>query len=536
MKRLSCFALAALLALSGCGKAPDVATNNQTSNKKIPTPLPPAQTETPTASPTPATFTPATQNPISPEDVPLLEQINRENIKVAAAVTPSVVRIIANRPIDPHLSLSHNGLLPFHFHFGPGGPLQSFQENDPVFGSGVIISKDGYLVTNNHVIEGAKDVQVQLQNKRTYPAKVVAADPSFDVAVLKIDASDLSALPWGDSDKVQVGEQVFAIGNPFDLEDSVSKGIVSAKGRNMENSSNYEDYIQTDAAINPGNSGGALVNIHGELIGLNAAIASTSRVNMGVAFAIPSNLVRYAVESLLKDGKLVRGYLGVKLPMTVDDGVIAQLGLDTVQGALLAGVQRDSPADQAKLRPVDFITAVDGHKVESEATLRLIVAQIPIGKEVAVDYIRDGTPQSTQLKIAEAPDPSQMEMPLNDENENVDLIPASSPSHQAAGNTVLSGIQVVDLPDKIRQKFSQDHFDLSGVIISDIAQGSPADERGLSRGDVIEVASTQRSSIQTITNAKDFLDITKTVKPSQSVVLLVHHGKTSSFVYLAPPK
>ncbi len=193
----------------------------------------------------------------------------------------------------------------------------------------MIISKDGYIVTNSHVLEDAKTVEVQLPDQRIFPARVVASDAPVDVAILKVDATDLPALPWGDSDKVQVGEQVFAIGNPFNLDDSVSKGIVSAKGRNLPDSNNYEDYIQTDAAINPGNSGGALINIHGELIGINAAIASTSRGNMGVGFAIPSNLARYAVEGLLKEGKLVRGYLGVRLPTSIDEGVSAQLGLST---------------------------------------------------------------------------------------------------------------------------------------------------------------------------------------------------------------
>ena len=179
----------------------------------------------------------------------------------------------------------------------------------PSYGSGVIISKDGYIVTNEHVVEDAQSVEVQLHDERAFPARVVAKDDGWDIAVLKIAATDLQALPWGNSDKVEVGQQVFAIGNPFDLDNSVSKGIVSAKGRNLPESTSYEDYIQTDAAINPGNSGGPLINIHGELIGINAAIASYNRVNDGVGFSIPSNLVRYAV-----DGPAERRQADARLP------------------------------------------------------------------------------------------------------------------------------------------------------------------------------------------------------------------------------
>ena len=271
---------------------------------------------------------------------------------MVASATPSIVRITATVEADPHADLF--GDFPFKI---PGIP-HGMKTMMPSYGSGVIISRDGYIVTNNHVVDEAEAVTVQLRDERSYPARVVAKDEPTDIAVLKIAASDLPAMPWGDSDKVEVGEQVFAIGNPFDLDDSVSKGIVSAKGRNLPGSTNYEDYIQTDAAINVGNSGGALVNIHGELIGINAAIASFTRGNEGVGFSIPSNMVRNAVDQLLKQGRMVRGYLGVRLPERVDDGVVEQLGLDASSGALLAGVLRRSPAEAAKLHPVDFITEV----------------------------------------------------------------------------------------------------------------------------------------------------------------------------------
>ena len=338
------------------------------------------------------------------------------------------------------------------------------------------------------MVEDAQSVEVQLRDERAFPAHVVASDEPSDIAVLKIPATDLPALPWGNSDKVEVGEQVFAIGNPFDLDNSVSKGIVSAKGRNLPESTSYEDYIQTDAAINPGNSGGPLINIHGELIGINAAIASYNRVNDGVGFSIPSNLVRYAVEGLLKDGKLTRGYLGVRLPTKIDGGVAEQLGLEANKGALLAGVQRSSPADMAKLRPVDFITGVDGHKIDSVAQLRLIVAQIPIGKQVAVNFIRAGEAQSTTVKIAELPKDSDAPAPMPQLDAAADPdLPSAPPADH-----VLNGLQVTDLNDKSRQKFGIDETITSGVVVTGVAEGSPADTRGLVRGDVIEIACARR--------------------------------------------
>lgn len=526
MKRLLAFSFVLIVAFSGCRKSDSASTPIRQEG-----PLPQARASESSAK-TPIAFKPPSGSLFSSEQVPLLEQINRENIKVASAAMPSIVRVTSSRPADPHLQLFGNKT-PFSFHFGPGAP-HNLMLNEPSYGSGVIISRDGYVVTNYHVIEDARDVGVQLHDKRSFPARIVAFDAPMDMAVLKIDASGLTALPWGDSDKVQVGEQVFAIGNPFNLEDSVTKGIVSATGRNLPESSAtaplYVDYIQTDAAINPGNSGGALINIHGELIGFNDAIASTSGGNMGVGFAIPSNLARYAVEGLLKEGKLVRGYLGVKLPETVDDQVIDQLHLGTEQGALLAGVQPGSPADQAHLRAGDFITEVDGHKVIGIPELRLVVSQLAVGKEVSLSFIRDGKKQSTTVKIAELTPEA-----LASANPTTDAPPTADGAPVVADN-VLSGLQVTDLDEKIRAKLGVDSAVTSGVVVSGVDDGSPADIKGLQPGDVIESASVGRASTQALASANAFAVLAKNLKPKESVVLLIHHGKTSSFIYLAPQK
>jgi serine protease Do len=520
-------ATVAVLMLSGCNRAPSNGAADSTDQT-------PGNAEAQETDHEPA-FKPQTGHLVSSSEIPLLEQINRENERVVAAASPAVVRIIAVGPVDPHAQLF--GDLPFKI---PGLP-HNVRSTAPSYGSGVVISKDGLIVTNAHVVEDAQTLEVQLRDQRAFPARVVAKDESWDIAVLKIAASDLTPLPWGNSDKVEVGEQVFAIGNPFDLDDSVSKGIVSAKGRNLPDSTSYEDYIQTDAAINPGNSGGPLINIHGELIGINAAIASYNRVNDGVGFSIPSNLVRYAVQGLLKDGKLTRGYLGVRLPTKIDGGVAEQLGLEANHGALLAGVQRSSPADTAKLRPVDFITGVDGHKINSVSELRLIVAQIPIGKQVAVNFIRGGEPQSTTLKIAELPKSAEASPDAPPIDPTAD-VPAPGPTTQPApGDHVLSGTQVTDLNDKSRQRYGIDDMITSGVVVTAVAEGSPADLRGLVRGDVIEIACAHRGLIQPLSSSNDFAGLTQKLKADQSVVLLVHHGRTSGsdarssiFMFLTP--
>ncbi|HEX4141899.1 MAG TPA: trypsin-like peptidase domain-containing protein, partial [Candidatus Methylacidiphilales bacterium] len=367
MKRLAvllCPAVLALAALlSGCGRSSPAPQQTQVANDQALDTASDSDSSTPAA----ADFKPSTRPLLGDADVALLEQIDRENTRVVAAATPSLVRITALMQVDPHAQL-----LGFPFHI-PGVP-HGIKTVVPSYGSGVIISRDGYVVTNFHVIRDARSVEVELGDQRTFIARILASDPDSDIAVLKIDATGLPALPWGNSDKVQVGQQVFALGNPFNLDTSVSKGIVSGVGRNLPDVESggsgdirpeYEDYIQTDAAINVGNSGGALVDIHGRLIGINAAIASFTQGSEGVGFSIPSNLVRSTVEQLIKNGHLSRGYLGVRLPVRVDDGVSEQLGLDSNRGALLAGVQRSSPADEAKLRSVDCIVEIDGHKIQS---------------------------------------------------------------------------------------------------------------------------------------------------------------------------
>ena len=505
-------ALAAALALSACHRqatAPGVSAKEQ----RAPSPV------------AAGSFTPVTGAAISAGDVPLLEQINRENIRVISSALPCLVRISATMAISPPAP-SHASF-PFERH-------QATPFSEIAYGAGVILGKDGLIVTNSHVIDSAQAVEVQLQDHRVFPATVVRSDPHLDVAILKIDAHDLKPLPWGDSDKVRVGEQVFAIGNPFDLGDSASRGIISATGRNIpEPSASFQDYLQTDAAINPGNSGGALINIHGELIGINVEIASITGADRGVGFALPSNLLRYAVTGLLQRGPLVRGFLGVTFPAVVDEGVIAQLGLGTGEGALLAGIYPSSPAARAKLQPADFITEIDGHKVGSISELELIAAQLPVGHQAEVKYIRDGENRSTLLKVAQTPltyghDP----VPIIDQVSATvaPLMPSGSEAN------VLSGLQITDLSGKLRSKFQIDNWITGGAVITGVQSGSVAEARGFAQGDVIEIVCVRRAAPQKLKDASQLSGIASRLKADQGVALLVDHGPSTRFLYLPPLK
>jgi len=541
MKRLAVLLSPVALAvlLSGCGRSTSAPSSPQTSDNATTNGTADAQPPASSSSEPAPSHKLRTRPLLDSSDVPLLEQIDRENTRVVTAAAPSLVRITAMMSVDPHAQL-----LGFPFHI-PGVP-HGIKTLVPSYGSGVIISRDGYIVTNFHVIHDARSVEVELADQRTFVATVLPPDPDSDIAVLKIDATGLPALPWGDSDKVQVGQQVFALGNPFNLDTSVSKGIVSGVGRNLSDVETgsagdirpeYEDYIQTDAAINVGNSGGALVDIHGRLVGINAAIASFTQGSEGVGFSIPSNLVRGTVEQLIQNGHLSRGYLGVRLPVRVDDGVSEQLGLDSNQGALLAGVQRSSPADQAKLHPVDCIVEVDGHKIVSLPQFRLIVMQLPIGKEVELSYIRAGARHTATIKIGELP----RETDEQDSTAPPDVPPPLTLGVEAHADHVLAGVEVTDLTAKTRRQYGIDDFVSTGVVVTSVQEGSTADEKGLMRGDVIEVACVQRGALETLTSAADFARMTSGLKADQPLVLLVHHGKlsgaedrSSNFLYLAP--
>ncbi len=326
-------------------------------------------------------------------------------------------------------------------------------------GSGVIIdAARGYVVTNNHVIEGADRIVVTLEDGRSFAARVVGRDPATDLAVLQIPAEGLSELPLGDSDRLRVGDVVLAIGNPFGLGQTVTSGIVSALGRSGLTPEGFEDFIQTDAAINPGNSGGALVNSRGELVGINTAIITPAGGNVGIGFAVPSNMVRAVVEQLIRYGEVRRGRIGVVIQDLTPD-LAAAMGIDARKGAVVSAVEPGSPAQRAGLRPGDVIVAADGKPVEGARDLRTAIALVEAGRELELEILRNGTALTLRVQVAE---------------------PRLASLAGGQLSPRLAGARLGDLPS--------DHpaaGRVRGVLVLEVAPGSPAWRAGLRAGDII---------------------------------------------------
>ncbi len=395
---------------------------------------------------------------------------------VVKKVTPAVVKIVTTSKVNENAMQETPGFEdPFWRRFfgdqsrrgfpqGPSAP--QFQHG---LGSGVIVTKDGYILTNNHVVDGAKEVKVTLQDGREFTAKVVGRDPKSDVAVVKIDATDLPTVPIADSEKVEIGDVVLAIGNPFGIGQTVTSGIVSAKDRGNMGIEDYEDFIQTDAAINPGNSGGALVDINGRLIGINTAILSRSGGNQGVGFAIPSDLARTEMESLIKTGHVTRGYLGVMIQNVTPD-LATEFKLKDNQGALISDVVPNGPADKSGLKNGDVVITFNGHPVTDSRRLQLEVAGTKPGSTVAMEVLRDGEKKSLDVTVKQ--------LPGNDK-----LAENDSDATQDTGT--LNGVQVADLDQQAHEQFNVPK-DVNGAIVTQVDPGSAAAEAGLKSGDVIQ--------------------------------------------------
>jgi Do/DeqQ family serine protease len=328
--------------------------------------------------------------------------------EVAKATMPAVVNIAAARTArGPDAWPGPFSSDPFfRFFFGP----EATPRREQSLGSGVIVTPDGYVLTNNHVVEGAEDIRVTLADRREFGADLVGGDPMTDVAVLRLQGSGFSVVPLADSSRVEVAQVVLAVGNPFGLSQTVTMGIVSAVGRADVGIADYEDFIQTDAAINPGNSGGALVNAQGGLIGLNTAIFTQSGGYMGIGFAVPVNMARQVMDQLVTRGRVVRGWLGV----AVQDGtsVLARApSLPGTRGVLVADVVPDGPASRASLRPGDVIAAVDGTPVNEAGRFRNLVAATPPGTTVRLTIVRNGREQTVEVAVGERPERSAVERP-----------------------------------------------------------------------------------------------------------------------------
>ena len=402
---------------------------------------------------------------------------------------------------------------PFRHFFGPdeGGPFGDFfnrffgeipdQElKQQSLGSGFIIDKDGYIITNNHVVDGADEIKVKLADGKEYKARVVGRDPKTDLALIKISSffKDLPALPLGDSDKMRVGDWVLAIGNPFGLEETVTKGIISATGR-VIGSGPYDNFLQTDAPINPGNSGGPLINLSGEVIGINSAIISSGQ---GIGFAIPSNMAKKIVLPLKEKGKVTRGWIGVSV-QSVTPEIAQAMGLKETQGSLVGEVVPGGPADAAGIKRGDVIVSFDGKEIQKIGDLPLLVAESPAGNSVNMKVIRDSKELPLTVKVAEMP---------------TGKIPSSGHvSPEGLGLTV---------ENITPQLMSQLHLkDKNGVVVANIQPGSSADDAGIQVGDVIR--EVNRTAVKDVNDYNSALVKSGRNKP---VLFLVKRGAQTFYV------
>jgi len=369
-------------------------------------------------------------------------------------------------------------------------------------GSGVIVTKDGYILTNNHVVDGAKEVKVTLPDGRDFTAKVVGRDPKTDIAVVKIDADNLPVVPMADSSNVKVGDVVLAIGNPFGVGQTVTEGIVSAKDRSDVGIEHYEDFIQTDAAINPGNSGGALVDIDGRLIGINTAILTRSGGSQGVGFAIPSDLARSVMESLIQYGHVTRGYLGIMI-QNVTPALAPEFDLKNPAGALVSEVVPNGPADQAGFKDGDVIVKFNGEKVTGSRNLQLEVAATKPGAKVPVEIMRDGSEKTLEVTIKLLPGTEQL---------------AEAGPQNGNDTGTLNGVTVSDLNQQGREQYNIPNG-VKGALITRVDPTSASAQAGLQPGDVIE--SIDRHPVM---NADEAVQLTEHAKSKQTLVRVWDNG------------
>jgi serine protease Do len=446
-------------------------------------------------------------------DIDLLERQNKAYERIADTVTPAVVSIRTEQVLKNQQSPFFNDPF-FRQFFGNMFPQIPREELRRALGSGVIVSPDGYLVTNNHVVQRASSIEVQLRDKRSFKGKVVGADPDTDVAVVKIDGKDLPTAPMGDSSSLHVGDIVMAFGNPFGFDFTVTRGSVSAIGRPGTQVNKLENFIQTDAAINPGNSGGALVNVRGQVIGINTFIVSGNSGPggeggfLGLGFAIPSNTVKHVMEDLVKTGKVSRGYLGVQIG-SLDDKMAKQFHLPDTSGALVNDVTPDSPADKAGVKVGDVIRKLDGQKVEGSSELTASITTMNPGVTVTLEILRDGKPMNIKVTLGERPS---------------NLTARGSPRGPSEGT--LKGISVQNLTPDLREQLGAPPS-VKGVVISEIEPNSPAAQRGLQPGVII-----QSINRQAVNSVADFNRLAAEAKGD--VLLRVYFQGQGQFVVISP--
>jgi serine protease Do len=420
---------------------------------------------------------------------------------LAKELTPSVVNVNTTQVVKGRGRLRSP--------FGEDDPFNEFfkrffgdtprQFKSTSLGSGFIINRDGYILTNNHVVENATEISVKLSDAREFKAKVIGRDPKTDIALIKIEASNLPVVPFGDSDKLEVGEPVMAIGNPFGLNQTVTTGIVSAKGRFIGEGP-YDNFIQTDASINRGNSGGPLLNVNGEAVGINTAIFSPTGGSIGIGFAIPIDMAKEVLPQLKERGSVTRGWLGVSIQQITPE-LAKTFGLKQANGALVSDVMDASPAEKAGVKQGDVIVEFNGKKIKSSSELPHIVGGTSVGKEVIMKIMRDGEELALQVKVGE----------LKDE-QLAALAPSSTKSKL--------GIDIQQLTPELSRKFGIK--DDRGVVVTGVDPDSPGEAAGLQPGDLI--LEINRSKVATVSQARRALEKPRPDEPT--VVLVKREGNT----------
>ena len=464
----------------------------------------------------PEKYTLATGATIDPKQVASLEALNGERRQLVNAVVPAVVAVKTSKKIAVQ---RQNDLDPFGFFFRRQRNFRNPTDEQMVqnaLGSGVIVTNEGHIITNNHVVDQVDEIDVQLSDGRTEKARLIGADATLDLAVLKIDNPGVKPLKLADSDAVQAGDFVLAIGNPFGFEETVTDGIISSKGR-PNRGDMFGDWLQTNAAINPGNSGGPLINFHGEVVGINTAIISRSGGSQGIGFAIPSNTVRMALESLLKQGRIIRGYLGIQT-RALQPGQTNQENDGVVVDDVVAG----SPAAEAGLQKGDIIQKFNNHDVKNFPELRSLVSQVEPNDKVELELSRAGKPLKLTARIREQPADYQTR----------GLTPQQpspqqpAPPNESGNGNALAAIHVGELtPDLARQ------LDLPngvrGVVVTGLDETNGAAE--IQKGDVIEEVNQQP-----VTSVTDYEKIISSLDPNQALVLSVCRHRARSFLVLRP--
>ena len=443
-----------------------------------------------------------------PLENPLRSYADVADRSMPAVVNISTDKVVESNPYfdDPIFRRFFN--MPDDENHGRGG-----KQVQHSLGSGVVISPDGYIITNNHVVENADRIIVNVHGEQEYEATVIGTDPPTDVALIKVDAKDLPAIIIGDSNLLRVGDQVLAIGIPFGVGQTVTKGIVSALNRNI-NLMAYSDLIQTDAAINPGNSGGALVNMEGELVGMNAAILSRSGGSQGIGFAIPTSMIMRVVDPLKSDGKVARAYLGV-LPQEVNQAVAQYYGLEKPEGVLIAQVNEDTPAKKAGLEDGDIILSVDGRDIRNPSMLRNVISLSDVGHEAKLEILREGKRKTVDVKLDALPEQ--------------ELAQAGGHGSDDAQSSDLEGVSVRELTERVRS-MTQVPDDIDGIYVMAVDPTSNSAREGLQPGDVI-----QEVNRQTVTTIKEF-QAALGEKTDRPVFMRVYRPQAQRSIFIAVPR